>query len=80
MIVDVSLSNLDFSSAGVTCHVQEPVAIRIQNIQIISRLKTELIQYGCPCFPKQPSGLSMNYNRNCLEIIQIIYGSGSVVV
>ena len=60
MVVDVSLSNLDFSSTGVACHVQELVSISVQNIQIVSRLETELIQYGCPCFPLQPSGLSMN--------------------
>ena len=72
MIVDVSFSNLDFSSAWVTYHVQEPVSISIQNIQIFSRLEAELIQYGYSCLSKQSPGLSMNCNRNILETASII--------
>ena len=67
MIVDVSLSNLDSSSAGMAYHIQEPVSISIQNIQIFSRLGAELIQDSCPCLCKQSSCGSMNYNRNTLE-------------
>ena len=72
MVVDMSLSNLDFSSAGVTCLVQEPVSINIQNIQIFSRLEAELIRYSCPGLSKQSSGLSMNCNRNFMDYLPII--------
>ena len=80
MVVDVSLSNLNLSSAGMACHVQELVSISIQNIQMFSRLEAELIQYGCPSLPKQTSGLSMNCNRNILETSWIVYCCGSVLI
>ena len=60
MVVDVPLGNLDFSITWVACHVQEPVSVSIQYVQIFSRLEAELIQYGCPSLSKQTSGLSMN--------------------
>ena len=73
MVVDVSLRNLDFSSTGMTRHIQEPISISIQNIQMFSRLEAELFQYGSSSFSKETSGLSMNCNRNILETSMIIY-------
>ena len=80
MVVDVSLSNLNLSSAGMTCDIQELVSISIQNIQMFSRLEAELIQYGYSSLSKETSGLSMNCNRNILKTSWITHFCGSVVI